>query len=207
MRHLRKTEFRREPAGSTRAHPGHDVRDPAPRPGRGRHLLRRERRPGPPAPEHHRPEHRQAADLQRRRHGMDYFQRRNLQLQGIALLPGRQGTHLPHRHRHRSDRAPVRGAGRSGHRKTLGHVQFRHLGQPQENAADRARPRGHQAALLRSDARRAAVLLGNQGDSARSLGARRNGSRRSSILSLRIFTSPARKLYSREFPSFSPGTT
>ena len=88
-----------------------------------------------PAAADHRPvRRRQPADVQRGRHHLGGLQRRNLQLPRPAHRARSARPPLQVACRHRSARAPVRGARRGICRGARRHVRDRHLGRPRTAA-------------------------------------------------------------------------
>ena len=126
-------------------------------PGRRRLPHRARRRPRPRAPQHHRPRRRRAAHPQRDRDRVDHLQRRGVQLHRAAPVPRAARPQVLHAHRHRSDRASVRGARRPLRRRAQRPVRVRALGSRAAPAAAGARSRRHPAAVLRADAGRRGV--------------------------------------------------
>ena len=186
MRNSRALQLRRRRARRARHGDGHARRHEPPRSGR-RRLVGIGRRPGgarAPAPVDRRPVGRGTpADVERGRLGVDHVQRRDLQPRRSAPRAGKQGAQVPLAHRHRSDRAPIRGDGRGLPLVARRHVRARHLGCSPRPTGARARSPGQEAALLHGHRRPAAVRVRDQGAAGASRGAARHRSRGAQPLS------------------------
>ena len=122
----------------------------------GRQFRRRAGGPRTPAPQHHRPGERPAADVHRRRPLRAGLQRRDLQLPRVARRSRKIRREVPHAFRHRGHPAAARSAPETRAVEMLNGIFAyalwdRHDAPP----AAGARPRGHQAAVLHARRARA----------------------------------------------------
>ena len=139
---------------------GHGPGPRAPRARRLGHRRPRAARPGPPAPEDHRPVgDRRPADGRLRPRPDRGLQRDHLQLQAAARRAARRGLPLLLHLGHRGAAQGLPPLGRGLRRALQGHVRVRDLRPAHRRAGARARPPRHQAALRRPGARRGPVRL------------------------------------------------